>query len=293
MDSIQFISGGYPAADNVAAVIAKITGILACGAAAYLWTGSSADITLAGLSWRTIRIISKLQLCSTGMLRNARCIILRALCCDYQTLPKNRLFLVREGKETEINETDDISAIPHDMVIHEQHTMLSEGEDRVLYARCDSPSTETTLEPAHGIFMAVTVVFEGRTYEMKDMASLCVIGTRIFDRVHLQWYMMRFHGIEILDEPYELNILTSGFEQLTILPADYVLVARAGFIVHGRSRPPKAYGTDGAGLTIDTHQCEEPHVWRNLTEADIAGTESHVSGSTSSDSSYDMMEEVS
>jgi hypothetical protein len=182
------------------------TGIVILGSSAIIYINNNEYIQQKAMScaWTSMRIVSRLQIWYNDMFSN---------CCGlwYSSDIANRtLYIIAEGKavKSETVSTDMTTTYNknYDLVIFKYPD--PEHQDKSVYKRYQEiPDTLTETPPLKGLFFTANIKYGGKTYEIDAINSLTVPNTRLFDRSYMQWYMQLFHGIEIFDDNYNVELL--------------------------------------------------------------------------------------
>jgi hypothetical protein len=262
-------------ADSVASPAAQLTGIVACCTVAYYWNSPAARNAVMSVSIEAIRFFSRLQLLSNHMLRGCRDLASGILCCLDTGAECPDVYLVRDGERVCDLLPGAIPDCSYDMI-------MCEAEAGKYFVRFDAPPATIEFSPVGDVLVVADIHYAGHTYMIDNLPAHCIADSILFDRPHVQWLMKRFHETSIFDEDYSVDVMTGGLKQIRLSSHLYIEMGTDGFKVRCNGN-----------LKIDVGEHHDDPVWRNLTEADIADTSGqHTHNSQSSDSSYDLVEEI-
>ena len=187
------------------------TGIVILGSSAIIYINNNEYIQQKAMScaWTSMRILSRLQMWYNDMFSN---------CCGlwYSNDITNRtIYIVSEGRavKSEIVSTYMTTTYNnnYDLVIFKYPD--PEHQDKFVYKRYQEiPDTLTETPPIKGLFFTANIKYGGKTYEIDAINALTVPNTRLFDRSYMQWYMQFFHGLEIFDDNYNVELLDNDMK---------------------------------------------------------------------------------
>lgn len=200
-------------------------------------------------AWTSMRIVSRLQMWYNDMF--SKC----WECWFFNQHASRFIYVIKEGKtvkaETLLNDHVLRYKKDYDFVIIQYPN--SENTNKVVYKRYDEiPSSFTEEAPVKDLFFAINIKYGGKNYEIESVSSHTIPNTKIFDRSYTQWYMQFFHGLEIFDDDYLVEVLDGNMESTTFDHKKFILIANSSY-------------------TISDNLHTSTPVWRSiLTEQDIA-----------------------
>ena len=107
-----------------------------------------------------------------------------------------------------------------------------EQTDKQVYKRYDEiPMSVKEEVPIKDLFFAINVKYGGKNYEIESVNSHTIPNTKIFDRSYTQWYMHFFHGLEIFDDDYIVEVLDSNMESITFDHKKFITITDSSYII--------------------------------------------------------------
>ena len=261
------------------------------------------DITNTAIyySYKTLRFFTKMQLYSYNMFRreSSKSIIYWFCCCDTNKSGKE-LTLIRDGKIIDsINHTEQIPFNKdYDFIIHEISIDDENNVTDAYFVRYDNMPKCLEFKKIKRPFITGTITYNNKDYTIHNIDSISIANMIIFDRPYTQWYMNYFHKIQIYDDPYNISFLTTDCSQINISDKQYILFDDTAYHIKDCNNVNcKNDLTLALKLKIDSmNDNQNDLVWRailtqeDINEKDNINTKEEGSSTSSSDSSYEIIE---
>ena len=206
------------------------TGVAILGSTAVIYINNNEYINQRAMScaWTGMRIVSRLQIWYNGMFSK----------CWECWFPNQRadrfIYVIKEGQivksELLLHDNPLCYEKDYDLVITQYPN--PEDTDKMVYKRYpEIPMSFTEQSPIKGLFFAINIKYGGKNYEVESVDSHIVPNTKIFDRSYTQWYMQFFHGLEIFDDSYLIELLDSDMKSVTFDHKKFIVITETSYII--------------------------------------------------------------
>ena len=176
-------------------------------------------------------------------------------------------------------------------------------DSRPLYRRYNELPTEPIeAKSNYSLFMAASVEFNDTTYAVEDVGLLTIPNTRIFDRCYTQWFMRHFHGVDVLDDEYRVELLDQDMTKIEVAHTQYIELDCSGYrvgpcadtsawrgILSAHDIPADSPPSSGRTRLAETNS--PPLLTRAAKESDAATTPLSLR-SDHTEASFDMVDEA-
>lgn len=206
------------------------TGIAILGSTVVIYINNNNYINERAMScaWTSMRIVSRLQIWYNDMFS-------KCWECWFSNQRATRfVYVIKEGKTVKVETLLDNDALryteDYDLVIMQYPN--PEQTDKQVYKRYDEiPMSVKEEVPIKDLFFAINVKYGGKNYEIESVNSHTIPNTKIFDRSYTQWYMHFFHGLEIFDDDYIVEVLDSNMESITFDHKKFITITDSSYII--------------------------------------------------------------
>jgi len=272
------------------------TGLVITGSSAVIYINNSAyiDNMALGAAWYGMRVLTQLQMWCNDVIGDC--------CGNGSRVIGWHLDIVLDGRIVKrIYERDSVEYRGnYDMAMFSYPD--PRNDSRILYRRYNElPAEPAEANSNHTLFMAASIAHDGETYAVEDIGVLTIPNTRIFDRCHTQWFMRRFHCVDILDDEYRIEFLDRDMTKVDIAHTQYIELSDSGYtvgpspdlpvwrgVLAARDIPPDRPPSEVARLADIG---SPPPFAEAIKEGDAATTPMSL-GSDRTEASFDMVDEA-
>lgn len=213
---------------------------------------------LMSLGWSTMRMLTRLQILANNM---------TSWCCDDNNSKSDKVIItvVKDGKE--IKEfvsskylTSDITSQCRDVGDYEFiYKTVNDMRSQTITIR-ESPESLNNDEPTSAPLLMAAIKARKKEFLVSNLESFFVVGNKLFNRSFVQWYLNKYHHLNIYDEDYSVVLYTTIGDPLMLSKNDEIIIEKDSYVVWYNGEPPPDL------------------VWRGLTQDDIPDNESNDKG---------------
>lgn len=205
----------------------------------YINKNQSINKIAMNCAWNGMRTVSQLQIWYNGMFSNC-C----GLWCNYKVPYTDKcLLIICEGKQIEttkmVTSHVDFKYLQnYDLIIYKYPNPSSIQDNEsdcsssILYKRyTELPETLDDSINFKSLFIVANIRYDEKVYTIENIDSLIIPNTLIFDRPYMQWYMFTFHGLEIFDEPYTVELLDNEMSEVIFDHTKHIKLGNNNFTI--------------------------------------------------------------
>ena len=213
---------------------------------------------LMSLGWSTMRMLTRLQMLANNM---------TSWCCDENSSQSDKVVItiVKDGKEikefvTDKYRTSDIASKCRDIDGYEfLYKTVNDMREQTITIRDSPESLSNDVKTSAPLLMAA-IKARDKEFLVSNLGSFFVVGNKLFNRSFVQWYLNKYHHLNIYDEDYSVVLYTSMGTPVLLTKHDEIIIEMDSYVILYNGKPKQ-----------ENKPVE--YVWRGLSEDDIQDDE--------------------